>query len=150
MTKLDDAEEYLAKCFCFPRPKNAVIIRHKKLWYLFDAFIAFEAMHAVLPVSYQGRSRNIAICEAHQWLDTAPLGHRLCWCRTMRVDPNKPVRSQGEVSRQLGFDRSWLGHIESGRRQPTLKDLARLARYFDVTSDFLLGLTPPSSKRPST
>ena len=63
-----------------------------------------------------------------------------------------------EVSQELECGESTLSRYTSGRAQPTLEMTVRLANYFSVTCDYLLGLNgentaskfkrcPPFSKR---
>lgn len=49
--------------------------------------------------------------------------------------------SQVEVGKVLNYGYTAISNYESGRNEPTLTDLCRLADYFDVSADFLLGRT---------
>ncbi len=49
--------------------------------------------------------------------------------------------SQATVSKELGVSRYTVYSYEKGKTEPTLDGLAILANYFDVTVDYLLGLT---------
>lgn len=49
--------------------------------------------------------------------------------------------SQATVSKELGVSRYTVYSYEKGKTEPTLDGLAILASYFDVTVDYLLGLT---------
>lgn len=46
--------------------------------------------------------------------------------------------SQAELARRIGVSASAIGMYEQGRREPSLDLLVRLAREFDVTTDYLL------------
>lgn len=53
---------------------------------------------------------------------------------------------QAELARRIGVSASAVGMYEQGRREPSLDLLVRLAREFDVTTDYLLmGENPPSN-----
>jgi len=47
--------------------------------------------------------------------------------------------TQAKLAEKLCISRSCLSGIESGRRDPNLDTLIRLADYFDVSVDYLLG-----------
>ncbi len=49
--------------------------------------------------------------------------------------------SQQELADKLGVDRSTIGKYETNTRIPEVKMLIQLAKFFDVTTDFLLGLS---------
>lgn len=46
--------------------------------------------------------------------------------------------SQGDICRALGFDRAQMSNIESGKGNPTLFTIEKIARALGVTSDELL------------
>lgn len=48
--------------------------------------------------------------------------------------------SQVELAKELGFTQSAIAKWESGDRNPSLDLLVTIARYFKVTTDYLLGL----------
>lgn len=50
--------------------------------------------------------------------------------------------SQADVARSLNISRQSYNFYESGKRDPDTKMLATLANFFDVTSDYLLGINP--------
>ena len=54
-------------------------------------------------------------------------------------------RTQEEVSKAVGISRSMINNYERNARNPSYKVLTRLADYFGVTTDYLLGTddTPP-------
>lgn len=49
--------------------------------------------------------------------------------------------SQVEVGEILHYGYTAISNYENGRNEPTLTDLCRLADFFDVSTDFLLGRT---------
>lgn len=48
--------------------------------------------------------------------------------------------SQDELAQALGIARSTIGMYEQGRREPDQDTLISIAKYFDVSSDYLVGL----------
>lgn len=48
--------------------------------------------------------------------------------------------TQEEVTNELKIPRSNLSNYEIGRREPDLETLARLAEYYNVSTDWLLGI----------
>lgn len=46
--------------------------------------------------------------------------------------------SQGDICREVGFDRAQMSNIESGKGNPTLATIEKIARALSVTSDELL------------
>ena len=49
--------------------------------------------------------------------------------------------TQAELSKALQISASAIGMYEQGRRQPDYATLSRIAAYFNVTTDYLLGLS---------
>ena len=49
--------------------------------------------------------------------------------------------SQKQASSDLGISQALLSHYEKGIREPNNETLIKLAEYFDVSVDYLLGLT---------
>lgn len=49
--------------------------------------------------------------------------------------------SQRAAAKDLGISQALLSHYEKGAREPGLAFVARAARYYNVSSDFLLGLS---------
>ena len=49
--------------------------------------------------------------------------------------------SQVEVGEILHYGYTAISNYENGRNEPTLTDLCRIADFFDVSTDFLLGRT---------
>jgi transcriptional regulator with XRE-family HTH domain len=73
------------------------------------------------------------------------LGKRLKLLRKLRE------LTQEEISQSLGIERTRYSKWEKGVSEPNLKMLCRIADYFHVSTDYLLGrtniLTPPSWKK---
>ena len=46
--------------------------------------------------------------------------------------------SQGDICRALGVDRGYISNLESGKRNPTLATIKRIADALDVSVDRLL------------
>ena len=49
--------------------------------------------------------------------------------------------NQTRLAEMLGFGYTAIANYESGRNEPSLGDLCRIADYFDVSTDYLLGRT---------
>lgn len=62
------------------------------------------------------------------------LGERL---RKLRLERKL---TQREVAEQLGIGVSTLGMYEGGWREPDLDTLMKLARFYGVTTDYLVGV----------
>src|SRR5690625_1913510 len=48
---------------------------------------------------------------------------------------------QKEMGNKLNVSQSAYGYYEQGRNEPSLETLVKIARIFDVTTDYLLGLS---------
>ena len=57
--------------------------------------------------------------------------------------------TQREIADALCIDRSTYAYYEVGETQPSLLMLARLAKLYDVTTDYLLGIQP-EEKQPTS
>ena len=49
--------------------------------------------------------------------------------------------TQEELSSKLGISRAALSHYETNRREPDYATLDKIANFFDISLDFLLGRT---------
>jgi len=49
--------------------------------------------------------------------------------------------SQKEISKEIGLSEKTISHYESGYSEPSLDILVKLCVYFNVTADYLLGLS---------
>jgi transcriptional regulator with XRE-family HTH domain len=79
---------------------------------------------------------------------TTKLGQNLL---SLRKNQDEGI-SQDEMAKRLGLSKSTYGSYESGRTEPKLADLLKMADFFKVTTDQLLGgdvtiHTPVISKR---
>jgi transcriptional regulator with XRE-family HTH domain len=54
--------------------------------------------------------------------------------------------SQEEVARHIGITRSAYSHYEINNRQPVYETLIKLAAYFDVSLDYIIGGAQSKSK----
>ena len=48
--------------------------------------------------------------------------------------------TQKQVAEQLGISSTCYSGYEQGYREPDLKTLIKICRFFDISSDYLLGL----------
>ena len=46
--------------------------------------------------------------------------------------------SQGDICRELGVDRAYISNIESGKQNPTLSTIEKIAQALEVSSGELL------------
>jgi len=65
---------------------------------------------------------------------------------TLKYLRNKKGVSQKELGDVLNYGSTAISNYETGRNEPSLKDLCRLADYFEVNIDFLLGRSESSSR----
>ena len=49
--------------------------------------------------------------------------------------------TQAEIGRLLNKSQQGYSHIESGRAELQIEDLATLCRFYDLSADYLIGLT---------
>ncbi|WP_165973946.1 helix-turn-helix domain-containing protein [Marinitoga lauensis] len=56
--------------------------------------------------------------------------------------------SQRQLARDLNFSSAAVSLYESGQREPTLTALEKLAKYFNVSLDYLIGLTDKDNELP--
>jgi len=56
--------------------------------------------------------------------------------------------SQRKVSQDLGISQALLSHYENGARQPKLVFVRKIANYYGVTSDDLLGCVSADARQP--
>lgn len=48
--------------------------------------------------------------------------------------------TQRELGEKLGFSNQTVSFWESGKREPDLNAMRKIAQFFDVSADYLLGL----------
>ena len=73
---------------------------------------------------------------------------RSCYNKTMKIFAERLMDlrkerglSQATVARDLNVSLGIVCYWETNKSDPTASNIAKLARYFNVTSDYLLGLT---------
>lgn len=49
--------------------------------------------------------------------------------------------TQAEVGKLLNKSQQGYNHIEAGRAELKIEDLIKLCRYYDLSADYLIGLT---------
>ena len=49
--------------------------------------------------------------------------------------------SQAQIWKELGYTQACISRWESGERMPNANDIIAVALFFNVTTDYLLGLT---------
>lgn len=58
--------------------------------------------------------------------------------------------TQAEMAERLGISRSTIGMYETGAREPDFETLEKIADFFNVDTDFLLGRTDKTTILPET
>ena len=58
--------------------------------------------------------------------------------------------TQAEMAEKLGISRSTIGMYETGAREPDFETLEKIADFFDVDIDYLLGRTDKTTVLPET
>ena len=48
--------------------------------------------------------------------------------------------TQSELAKEIGVNRRTITGYEAGRRQPDIDTIKKLCKFFNVTSDYLLGI----------
>ena len=65
--------------------------------------------------------------------------------RELREDlPQK--KTQSEVARDLQITQRKLSYIETGKTEPSLDDMIRICKYYNVSADYILGLAENKTK----
>lgn len=67
---------------------------------------------------------------------------------SLRLKALRGDKSQDEVSKGIGISRGALSYYESGDRKPDINTLYALAKYYGVSTDYLLGLSDTPSLSP--
>lgn len=73
-------------------------------------------------------------------LDNKKMGERIRECR------EKSGETQSDIAKLLHTQRQVISYYETGTRTPNIEDLTLLAKHFNVTVDFLVGLENESIK----
>lgn len=58
--------------------------------------------------------------------------------KTLRKEKKLTQQQVGEI---LGYKHTAIANYESGRNEPRVSDLKKLAIYFDVSVDYLIGIS---------
>lgn len=58
--------------------------------------------------------------------------------RTIREDRDL---TQAQIGKLLDKSQQGYNHIEAGRAELKIEDLVKLCKYYDVSADYLIGLT---------
>lgn len=67
----------------------------------------------------------------------------------IRILREKGGLTQLQLAKKLHVTRSTIGHIEVGARIPSVPVLFEIAKFFNVTTDYLLGLSKDRGSRSS-
>lgn len=59
----------------------------------------------------------------------------------MRILREKSGLTQAQLGEQLGFSNQRYNYYETGKREPDNATLIKIAEYFNVSTDYLLGAT---------
>ena len=54
---------------------------------------------------------------------------------------NLKTITQKQLAIEIGMSETGYQHYERGTREPSLTNIVKLAKYFEVSSDYLLGLS---------
>lgn len=55
--------------------------------------------------------------------------------KNLRVDNDLTQEQMGEI---IGVSQRTISHYESGKREPGITEIARYARYFNVSTDYII------------
>lgn len=71
------------------------------------------------------------------------MGDNSMFCKRLRElrDFSNPHLRQEDVGRATGMSQRKISRLENGDVQPTPEEIIRLCRFFNVSADYLLGLT---------
>jgi len=58
--------------------------------------------------------------------------------RALLTELRKSKGTQMEVAKHLGISRQYIGMLESGERNPTVKLMAKMEKYFEMSASKLL------------
>ena len=64
--------------------------------------------------------------------------------KDLREDKDK---TQGEIAEILGTSQSYYSQYEKGKRSIPFERIVELAKYYDVSIDYIAGLTNDKSKK---
>lgn len=58
--------------------------------------------------------------------------------KNLRIDNDLTQEKMGEI---IGVSQRTISHYESGKREPGLAEIKRYAKYFNVSTDYIMCLT---------
>lgn len=61
--------------------------------------------------------------------------------KNLKILRTESGKTQQQVADYLGLSRGAYSHLENERNEPDQETLVKIANYFDVSTDYLLGLT---------
>lgn len=67
--------------------------------------------------------------------------HKNILSERIRELRNEQGLTQAEIAKKIGVTKSAYGFWEQGKNQPDIDTIARLAEIFDVTADYLFGIS---------
>lgn len=68
----------------------------------------------------------------------------------IRLNELRGQRTQAQMAQQLGLPRETYRNYEVGNREPPLETLIKMATFFGVSVDYLLGLDEPTQSKSAT
>lgn len=74
-------------------------------------------------------------------LNTKEIGKRLVDLRTKKSKEMGRTLTKGEASRKMGLGVNTLGLYEHGEKIPDIKQLIKIRNYYNVSFDYLLGVS---------
>ena len=53
----------------------------------------------------------------------------------------EPFQNQSQLGKAIGMSQRKISFMETGRSEPSLQDLAEICNYYNLSADYLLGLS---------
>lgn len=69
------------------------------------------------------------------------LFHFLCFSERLKELRTSSGLTMEQLGKNIGSTRGTIGNLENGNKKPSLDMLIKLADYFDVSVDYLIGRT---------
>lgn len=122
---------------------NSAISKYEsgKLQLTDDTLVKLSDIFGVSIDYILSRNDNDEISPHFSVIEKIDIGRRLSQLRT------KKGINQRELAQQIGVSDGTIGMWETGKRQPDLDTVAVLAKYYNVSTDYLLGLDIDSNKK---
>ena len=73
----------------------------------------------------------------------AVIGMELTFGEKIRLLREEQELNQTELGKEVNMTQRKISYIENGKYEPSMDDIKALCRYFNVSSDFLLGFPQP-------